>query len=96
MPDEVGAHVVEERHDPGAFEQIEFVKMKILVSQRPRHIVTLSEKVIVDAVDLMAAVEEARQKVRGDEAGGAGDDDSQASAARDFASSSGVPISKKL
>jgi len=53
----------------------------------------LAEKVVVDAVDLVAAVEEPRQQTRGDESGRAGDHDLHASAARVFANSSGLPIS---
>src|SRR5262249_41349596 len=88
---------LKERDGAVAVEQIEFVKVKVALAERALDVLALAEEVVVDAVDLVALAEEAREEVRGDEAGRAGDDDLHfpSSAARVRASSSGVPMSKK-
>src|SRR5207247_3738984 len=99
VPDAVGPHILEQRHDALAIEQIEFVEVKVRRAGRARDVIALAEEVVVDAVDLVPVPQQARKKGRGDGAGSAGDDDLRArgpsSAARVRASPSGVPRSQR-
>jgi len=49
---------LEERHDAVAVEQIELVEGEARFLQRPRNVLALAEKEVVDAVDLMSLREE--------------------------------------
>jgi hypothetical protein len=94
MPHAVGLELGHQGDGAVEVEEIELVKRE---PGMPGDVGAFAQKEVVGAGDLVASREQPWNEVRGDESGRAGDENSQdpSRAARVFASSSGVPMSKK-
>src|SRR5439155_9336441 len=90
MPDQIGTQALKKSDHPIAVEKIELMELKIRMADRAGQVLAPAEEIVVDAVNLVAAFQQSREKIGGDEAGRAGDHHSHASALLTRARSSGV------
>src|SRR5204863_2162715 len=63
VPDAIGLDLLKQGGDALALQQIELVKVKVRRGGRAGDVLAFAEEVVVDAVDLVALAEEAREEV---------------------------------